>query len=67
MVKLSIVVDDDKHAAFKSRVAVDRLTMAEVVNWAIDDYLSGRWKANARNRGESKPYVAKAKPVKVSA
>lgn len=65
--RLSVNVDEAKHAAFKSKAAAEFLTMAEVVNWAIDDYLSGKWKANARNREESKPYVAKVKPVKVSA
>jgi len=43
-------IDPDVLALFKSKVAIDRLTMADVLRWAVDDYLSGKWKPRPRDR-----------------
>lgn len=47
-------IDDDKHASFKAKLAADRLTMGEVINWAIDDYLVNKWRPRPRDRQKGK-------------
>lgn len=42
--KLTMSIDAAKRAAFKSKTAAAGVTMSEVLNAAIDDYLSGKYK-----------------------
>ncbi len=44
MKRLTVDLDDKKHAEFKSKAAAQGMTMRDVLNAAIDDYLSGRFK-----------------------
>ncbi len=50
--KLTMGVDAAKHAAFKSKAAAQGVTMAEVLNAAIDDYLSGRYKPPKKGKAK---------------
>ncbi len=43
-------VDVGTHTAFKTKTASEHLEMSEVLRWAIDDYVSGKWKARPRDR-----------------
>lgn len=46
--KLTMGIDEAKHAAFKSKAAAQGVTMTDVLNAAIDDYLSGRYKPSTK-------------------
>ena len=44
MKRLTLDLDDKLHAQFKSKAAAESLQMKEVLTWAVEDYLSGRYK-----------------------
>ncbi len=48
--QLVVRLDPEVFAALKSKSALDFVAMSDVVRWAIDDYLSGKWKLRPRDR-----------------
>lgn len=55
MKRLTVDLDDKKHAEFKSKAASAGLSMRDVLNVAIDEYLSGKWKPRPQSkRGKAK-------------
>jgi hypothetical protein len=44
MKRLTVDLDDQKHMQFKLKATAASLTMREVLDMAIDDYLSGKWR-----------------------
>lgn len=37
-------IENNLHTSFKVKLAKEQLTMGEVIGWAIQDYVAGRWK-----------------------
>ena len=44
MKRINLNIDDTRHAAFKSSAAAAGLTISDVLNAAIDDYLAGKYR-----------------------
>ena len=44
MKRLTIDLDDQKHAQLKSKAAAAGVSMRDLLDAAIDDYLAGKWK-----------------------
>jgi hypothetical protein len=44
MKRLTVDLDNEKHTQFKVKAASQSLTMRDVLNAAIDDYLAGKYK-----------------------
>jgi hypothetical protein len=44
MKRLTVDLDDQKHMQFKLKATAASLTMRQVLDMAIDDYLSGKWR-----------------------
>lgn len=49
MKRLTVDLDNEKHTQFKVKAASQSLTMRDVLNAAIDDYLSGKYKPVKRS------------------
>ena len=44
MKRITVVIDDNVHAQFKAKCALDRLTATDVVTQLVADYVAGRVK-----------------------
>ncbi len=44
MKRITINIDDAKHAQFKAAAAAAGLGMTDVISAAVDDYLSGKYR-----------------------
>lgn len=53
MKRLTVELENDKHAQFKAKAAAAGLSMREVLNAAIDDYLAGRFKPTKKGTKKS--------------
>lgn len=56
MKRITIDIDDAKHAQFKGAAAVAGLTMTDVISAAVDDFLAGKYrpKISKPSKGTSK-------------
>ncbi len=52
MKRLTVDLEDKKHAEFKSKAAAQGMTMRDVLKTAIDEYLAGRFKPSKAVRGK---------------
>ncbi len=44
MKRLTLDIDDRKHTALKAKTAAAGVSMRDILDAAIDDYLAGKWR-----------------------
>jgi hypothetical protein len=52
MKRINLNIDDEKHAAFKAKTAAAGLTISDVLNAAIADYMAGKWVPKAEKKAK---------------
>ncbi len=55
MKRLTLDLDDQKHAQLKSKTAAAGVSMRDILDAAIDDYLAGKWRPKSVKSKGSKP------------
>ena len=51
--KMTIDIDEVKHAQFKSKAAAQGLTLRAVLDLMIDDYLTGKYKPTQKGKAKA--------------
>ena len=51
--KMTIDIDEVKHAQFKSKAAAQGLTLRAVLDLMIDDYLTGKYKPTQKGKAQA--------------